>query len=276
MKTIRIMTWNLMEGAHVPARTGSAPKIDPIRLSAAQALVARVAPDILVLNEALWCEPVQGYAFDYAGAFGFKHMATSLYDGPWGNAVLSRFPFVRVDAFRIYNRSGLITAIAAPGPEHAPLQVATYHPHPSRYPHHKAADFQAVLDGMDPNLPLVITGDFNAICPSDGVDRLALARAFAAFSRSPETDSARFIDGGEAVFPVLQKHGLHDALAGCAMPTMPTALLGGSAADSGMRIDHVWVNGHLSVRRSEVLMCDEADKASDHYPLCVDLALHAL
>jgi hypothetical protein len=55
------------------------------RAKVAQTLVVGFDPDILVLNEALFCRT-------YAGLFGYPYHAASLYDDAWGNAILSRHP----------------------------------------------------------------------------------------------------------------------------------------------------------------------------------------
>ena len=59
------MSWNLLEGACQVAEDGS-PVDHPDRLVAAQALVRSYDPDILVINEALWCQPWEGHHVDYA------------------------------------------------------------------------------------------------------------------------------------------------------------------------------------------------------------------
>src|ERR1051325_5289616 len=48
--------------------------------------------DIYVLNEALYCLPHGEQVTDYGALFGFPHQAGALYDGEWGNVVLSRSP----------------------------------------------------------------------------------------------------------------------------------------------------------------------------------------
>src|SRR5262245_46251629 len=76
-----------------PARPATAP--------AAVALVRALDPDILVLNEALFCRAHAGTAVDYGGLFAFRHAAAALYDGAWGNVILSQHPITRSAELRI-------------------------------------------------------------------------------------------------------------------------------------------------------------------------------
>ena len=55
---------------------------------------------------------------------------------------------------RIYNRGGLIAIIDTPGGQ---LSVASYHPHPGRYPENKALDFGQLVGGLTG--PVIVCGD---------------------------------------------------------------------------------------------------------------------
>jgi endonuclease/exonuclease/phosphatase family metal-dependent hydrolase len=270
MTHMKIMSWNLQEGALLPSTvTGGVPGDDLSRLSAAQALVDAHAPDVLVINEALWCMPHDGHVVDYARRFGFPHAHAALYDGHWGNVILSRLPFVSRGWFNIHNRGGLLAHIDLP---QGPIVVATYHPHPSRWPHHKAEDFLQVAGQCPPGAGLVLCGDFNAISPEDHPDHRALTAAFSRFSKRPGPDSARFIDSGQSIFPMLSAAGLRDAfLPGRRSHTMPTRLIS-TNEDGRMRIDHAWVNDHVLVQSAQVCHDPLADQASDHYPLVLELS----
>ena len=263
------MSWNLLEGACQVAEDGS-PVDHPDRLVAAQALVRSNDPDILVINEALWCQPWEGRHVDYAARFGFPDSCGKLYDHHWGNVILSKHPVVACRSFDIYNRGGLLAEIATP---QGVVCVATYHPHPSRWPVNKSQDFVDVAALSTPGKPLFLCGDFNAISPEDQPDRDRLALAFARFAKDPVASSARFVDGGRAVFPRLVEAGLRDAIPSDSRGhTMPTRLVS-EVDDSRMRIDHVWVNRQVLVQAARVCHDPLADQASDHYPLIVEFSL---
>ena len=262
MADTRIMVWNILEGLHRPAREALF-TVDADRLARAQRVVSRWKPDILVLNEALWCQPHGGYHMDFAVLFGFGHSACALYDKHWGNAILSRTPLEPMEVFSIHNRGGL-TVRTASG-----LTVCTYHPHPSRRPHMRAGDYRAMLAGLSG--PLVLCGDFNALDPADGDDRAALEESFRRFSSAPERDVARFFEGGEAIFGAMDEFGLRDALpASGRRHTIPTDLLSLDKA-SAMRLDHIRINRDVCAAGGEVIEDADAELASDHRPVVADL-----
>jgi endonuclease/exonuclease/phosphatase family metal-dependent hydrolase len=241
--------------------------IDHDRLSGAQRFIAQCRPDILVLNEALWCLPHEGRYVDYANLLGFPYAAGSLYDGHWGNVILTREKPASVSHFEIYNRSGIAVRM------NCGLTFATYHPHPSRYPENKASDFAALL--AQETRPLVLCGDFNAIDPADRPDSAALARGFRRFSKNPAADVARFVDGGEAVFRVLAEAGMRDAVPPDRRDiTMPTDMLSVDKT-SGMRLDHILVSDGVEVIDAEVVHHPDAEASSDHRPMLADIRLIA-
>jgi endonuclease/exonuclease/phosphatase family metal-dependent hydrolase len=131
-RSLRLVTFNILEGFR-PMGGGDTERrlLDRQRAEAAKALVSTLAPDILVLNEALFCRLHAGRRVDYAELFAFPYGATALYDGAWGNAILSRHPISGSQELRIYNRGGLTAVIDTPEDQ---LTVASYHPHPHRYP----------------------------------------------------------------------------------------------------------------------------------------------
>jgi endonuclease/exonuclease/phosphatase family metal-dependent hydrolase len=158
---MRLVSFNILEGFR-PLAASSAERrlMDRDRAEAARTVVAELSPDILVLNEALFCRQHAGREVDYAALFGFRCAAVALYDEEWGNAILSRFPIVASSEMRIYNRGGLLATIGTPD---GALQVASYHPHPRRQPENKALDFARLVEGFTG--PALVCGDFNAFDP---------------------------------------------------------------------------------------------------------------
>jgi exodeoxyribonuclease III len=265
----RLLTYNILEGFR-PLGSSEAERrsIDRARLAAAQRLFAELAPDIVVLNEALYCDAFDGVTIDYGALLGYPHVASALYDREWGNAILSRFPILRSEETRIYNRGGLRARIALPEGE---VTVASYHPHPGREPGHKAADFAALIDGVAG--ALVLCGDFNAVSPEDAPDEARLLQGFRRFSPEPEAALARFLASGSAVFALLARHGLRDAIPPEGRRySMPTDLRSADK-DAAMRLDHIFVSGEVAVRHGEVLHHALSQLASDHHPVIADLAL---
>lgn len=268
-QALRVVAWNLLEGECRRDGPTPLPDCDPERMEAARRLLRELAPDVVILNEALWGDDTGPYRRDYAALLGFPHGAAHAYDGPWGNAIVSQWPIVATRTFGIYNRGGLVATVDTP---RGRLQVGTYHPHPSRYPQHKADDFQRLVDLFDLAIPGIIAGDFNAISPEDRIDVARLANGFSRFSARPLEDCLRFVEGGQSVFPLLATAGWTDTVREADRgATMPTRMLG-EGGDSCMRIDHAWANPRLSSAVGQVIRHPLADVASDHYPVLVEAA----
>ena len=163
--------------------------------------------DILVLNEALFCQQYKGRIVDYSRLFGFPYQSAALYDDAWGNAILSRWPILRSHQMRTRDRGGLVAMIRLPT---GGLAVASYHPHPDRNPTDKAADFVRLM--ADLSGPLIVCGDFNCVSPEDAIERPAMINAFRRFSREPEATVDQFIESGRQVFGALRGLELKDAM----------------------------------------------------------------
>lgn len=275
--TVRIVGWNFLEGG-LTAAVGQVRQRDAARWAAAQALMRRLAPDILVLNEALWCTENDGRFTNFGEEFGFPYSAADRYDAEWGNAILSRYPIVDVlhaglgDADAGEPRGWSAARLATPG---GPLWVATYHPHPQRQPRARVRDLEQLLANL--NGPAIFVGDLNAIDPADGIALEALVAQFclfqppdrAAVSAGVYEEAGRLLFGSpDGVFPRL---GWASAVVGPA-PTIPTALIR-RPGDPGFRIDHAWYNPQVGLRQAWVEQAPEADVASDHYPLVIELAV---
>lgn len=245
--------------------------LDRERADAARALVAALEPDILVLNEALFCRHHDGKAVDYGALFDFPYQVCALYDGAWGNAILSRYPVVQSSEMRIYNRGGLTAVIDTPAGRPT---VASYHPHPARYPENKALDFDRMLVGHQAE-PLIVCGDLNCINPADAIDREQLVEAFRRFAPDAETAVDRLIESGRQVFGTLGELGLHDAIPPAGRHySIPTDLLSLDKR-SAVRIDHILANDGIEILDGAVVHSPESNRASDHHPVFLRFRLRA-
>ena len=72
LRPLRLVSFNILEGFR-PLQGGGAEHrhLDRQRAEAARSVVGDLDPDILVLNEALFCRTHAGATIDYAGLFGF-------------------------------------------------------------------------------------------------------------------------------------------------------------------------------------------------------------
>jgi len=269
--SLRLASYNLLEGLRpIGPGPGERRQLDRQRTEAARSVVLELSPEVLVLNEALFCQQYRGHVIDYGRLFGFPYQAAALYDNAWGNVVLSRHPILRSHEMKTEGRGGVVALIDAPI---GTFTVASYHPHPSRNPSDKAADFERLVAGLEG--PLIVCGDLNCISPADVIDRDALIVAFRRFARDPEATLAQFIESGRQVFGALAKFGLEDAI-----PLMgrrysiPTDLISLDKS-SGMRIDHILANRAIVVGGGEVVHSAQTNRASDHHPVVLDFHLRS-
>jgi len=266
---MRLVSFNILEGfSPVPSDKTERRLLDRERAIAAKTVVSDLNPDILVLNEALFCRSHTGKMVNYADLFAFPYETAALYDGAWGNVILSRHQIVRSREFRIYNRGGLVATINTPTGQ---LTVASYHPHPHRYPENKALDFTQLI--ADVTGPLIVCGDLNCISPEDEIDRYQLIESFRSFSDDADVAVDRFINSGKLVFASLAKLGLNDAVPSTGRRySIPTDLINLDKS-SGMRIDHILANDAIDVITGEVVHSEASNRASDHHPVMVEFRM---
>jgi len=259
-KSLRLVSFNILEGFRpISPSIRERRLLDRARVDAARAVIAGLSPDILVLNEALFCRHFAGRAVDYGCLFDFPFQSVALYDDAWGNAILSRCPIVNSQEMRIYNRGGLV--------------VASYHPHPARYPENKALDFTRLVEGVTG--AIFVCGDLNCISPQDHTNRGQLVEAFRNFSPNPEIAVDQFIESGKRVFSALAKLGFTDAVpASGRRYSIPTDLINPDKS-SAMRIDHILANDAIEIVGGEVVQNAASNRASDHHPVVVEFRIRA-
>jgi endonuclease/exonuclease/phosphatase family metal-dependent hydrolase len=266
---LRLLSFNILEGLRpLGSPLGERRQLDRKRTQAAQDLVATLHPDMLVLNEALFCSPFDGHHVEFARLFDFPHVAAALYDGPWGNAILSRLPIASTREWRIPGRGGLIVVVDTPGGR---MTLASYHPHPHRMPESKALDFIDFI--RDVEGPAIICGDLNCINPEDELDRDELIVAFRSFSSRPEWAVDQFIKSGRLVFASLKHLGFMDAIPGSGRRhSIPTDLINTNKV-SAIRIDHILANREIEIVAGEVVHSPASNLASDHHPVMLDFRI---
>jgi exodeoxyribonuclease-3 len=258
--TVRFLTWNIRTG-------GSGGRLD-----AAVTLLRRERPDLLALQE------LRGFPGrrmrEVAGALGMTpFLARSVFGQ--SVAVLVRPPLRIVDwsgvRWRLHHAAAAIRVPTTAGQ----LTVVSTHLNAlSPYRRLREARFLAARYRPAKG-PVVLAGDLNSLDPgTDHTERLAAisgpyrrrhlaadgtadTRAIAAFT------AAGFMD----LWPVA---GQGDGL------TVPTTRGGGHEfSAAGMRLDYVLASPGVAARaaHARVLRGDEAEYASDHYPLAADLDL---
>jgi exodeoxyribonuclease III len=266
--TLRLMTWNV--------KTGGIDRGRRDRFPAIAAVLHRVRPDILALQELRGFDRHGGRRMrELASAVGMTaQLASSIFGQPV--AVLVRPPLRMVARTSVRWRLHHAAAIAVVPMDAGPLTVVSTHLNPvSAERRRREARWLAARYSSRTGL-VVLAGDLNALDPgSDHADELArlatgcrrrhLAADGVADTRAIAAFAARgFID----VWPVVG-HG-----DGRTAPTTE----GGGAEFSGMRLDYVLATDPVAGRARDayVVRGGDAEHASDHYPVVLDLHLAAV
>jgi len=78
-QTLRLVSYNLLEGLRpIASPVRERRHFDRARVEAARAVVDGLRPDVLVLNEALFCQEHRGRVVDYSRLFGFPYLSSAL------------------------------------------------------------------------------------------------------------------------------------------------------------------------------------------------------
>lgn len=255
------MTWNV--------KTGGVDRNGPDRLDAIIAVITGQRPDILALQELKYFgNDHQARLRKLAGAIGMTpHFAASGFGLPV--AVLVRPP-VRITA-RSHIRVGMHHAAAGVVVPTAtgPLTVVSTHLNP--YSANKRRREARRLARCYVTDRTVLAGDLNTLDP--------VTDHAAAVERLPEQFRRRHLrpDGRVDTRPVqeLLAAGLTDLwpVAGQGDGLTAPTTRGGGHEFSGMRLDYVLGTAAVAGNASEmrVVRGDEAEYASDHYPVTVRL-----
>ena len=257
---MRFMTWNI--------RTGGGDRLDAITT-----VIARVAPDVLALQELRgWDRSYQRRANEVADALGMSaHLTPSLFGQPV--AVLVRHPG-RITAragvrWRLHHAAAAVDVLTDRGP----LTVVSTHLNPfSPYRRMREARRLAALHASADRM-VVLSGDLNALDPwtdhTDRIDRLPELYRKRHLRSDATVDTRTIASFAAAGFTDLWRAGGRGE--GLTAPTTQ----GGGKEFSGMRLDYVLATAPVAALAGAVRVVtgDEAEYASDHYPVVADLDL---
>ncbi len=258
--TVRFLTWNIRTG-------GSGGRLDAV-----VSLLRRESPDILALQE------LRGFPGrrmrEVAGALGMTpFLARSVFGQ--SVAVLVRPPLRIVDwsgvRWRLHHAAAAVRVPTTAGQ----LTVVSTHLNAiSPYRRLREARFLAARYRPGKG-PVLLAGDLNSLDPGpDHTGRLAaLSGPYRRRHTTPDGTAdtraiAAFTDAG--FVDLWAKAGTGDG------HTVPTTRGGGHEfSATGMRLDYLMASPSVAARaaHARVLRGAEAEYASDHYPLAVDLDL---
>ncbi|MEV4702188.1 endonuclease/exonuclease/phosphatase family protein [Actinoplanes sp. NPDC049316] len=259
--TLSLLTWNIKTG-------GGGGRLDGI-----VALLARRRPDVVALQELRDFQRHDGQRMrEVAAALGMEpFLAPSVFGQPV--AVLVRPPLTIAGRsavrWRLHHAAAAVTVPTGAGP----LTVVSTHLNPFRA-YRRLREARWLAHRYRGPLT-VITGDLNSLDPhtahSERLARLPALYRRRHLGRDGRPDTRAIAAFAEAGFVDLWRSaGSGDGL------TVPTTRGGGHEfSNAGMRLDYLLARPELAsrARDARVVRGDEAEWASDHYPLRVELDL---
>ena len=254
------MTWNI--------RTGGDDRLDAIT-----AVIARAAPDVLALQELRgWDRSYRRRMNEVADTLGMTvHLAPSLFGQPV--AVLVRPPGRITARATVRWRLHHAAAGVVVSTDRGPLTVVSTHLNPvSPYRRMREARWLAARYASADRLVL-LAGDLNALDPwtdhTERMHRLPEPYRRRHLHRDGTVDTRTIASFAAAGFIDLWRAG--GSGEGLTAPTTQ----GGGKEFSGMRLDYVLASSPAAALAGAVRVVtgDEAEYASDHYPVIADLAL---
>jgi endonuclease/exonuclease/phosphatase family metal-dependent hydrolase len=247
------------------------------RLEAAQKLIKKENPDILILNEACFgAENKTKILMDYKKIFDFPYYSYAQAEPreyEWGSALLSKYPIVNAE-----NLSEPLKPLlrAQVNIKEVPLYLDIAHPHPDNSNQEKDKFFKRILESRNKDKNYILAGDFNSLSPEDKYNREKLIRGFKTFDKNPEQSVNNLMEGKTIQY--LLSHGLVDTHRKIHKKfvesdyTMPTDFLSKNK-ESAMRIDYIFCSPDIKIKDAGIIRSKEAEKASDHYPVYADLEI---
>ncbi len=159
--SLRVMTYNIHQGFDLSGRPGLEGVAEAIEAEQAQIVGLQEVPRGWVVNGSVDALSWLAQRLGMHAAWG------PAADPFWGNAILSRYPIVRVEnapmpdnADILFDRAYLVVTIEVGGKQ---LQVvATHLHHVQRERQHRLPQVRALIEGVDWSRPTILLGDLNA------------------------------------------------------------------------------------------------------------------
>jgi len=267
---IKIMHYNILHGFHKPEVLPFDPpyELNKDRLKATQEVTRVENPDVLVLTEACFGvgdEKDKGIKMDYGKLFSFPYYIFARRgDYEWGSAILSKYPILNLNNNKRGMRHYAEAILDFNG---SPLTLGVSHPHPDLSEDEKLQYFKEVVPAKLPKR-YILAGDFNSISDQDKYDRDEMIKGFRSFAENPELVVDEMLN--RKVLPYLRSIGLVDSYKSTHPDgldyTIPTDYLSKDKR-SGMRMDFIMCSPDFLVEDAYVVKNQNAEKASDHYPV---------
>jgi len=265
MTTLRVMTYNILEGAKD-------------RLDVVAAVVRAADPDVLGVTEANGFDDAKRLR-DVEKAFGMKAVLGRAKSG-FHVAIFTKSAWTVESSgpeFYPFFHAALWAKLRLDKDRHFTAVVAHLNPFS---PDERLAEVRALCRHAAPGEKAVLMGDFNCMAPGDDIDASVL--------ELPRNILARFIkEAGDPVefdrreIALAEWAGFEDVYRKL-QPKKPGWTLMttrfGAALRSRMRIDYLLATSGLARRAvtAEVIETHESRRASDHYPLMAEFDLRGM
>ncbi len=267
---MRVMTYNILYGCH--ERSGSSFIYQPARAAAVREVVLAEAPDVLGVTEAVFCGPRGRHLLhDFSSMFDMPHVFFGGDEGDWTSCLVSRYPIVEATRIPLggspsgIEMSAIRAAIDVDGRR---WRFDLVHPSPHIT---EAARVEAFRPLFAPTTePRVIFGDFNALSDEDPYTHESLVADMQGRTADPAATATIMLD--RQLLAATRAAGFRDTLPSAARThTIPSHLPRPANQGARLRIDYVLVSDGIEAMNARVIQSDTADRASDHYPVVVDL-----
>lgn len=265
MKSVRVMTYNVYQGG------GD-------RFSYIKELISKVKPDVLAIQEACdwdqsgrFLEVLDLLGFDRDNCWYLKSNARSTSGRIYDMAFFSKYPIETKEYFNNQDKVWHSLGFAVLNIENARIGLVMAHLSP------KSEDWRLVEVNQinqilkeNINLPLLLLGDLNSLSDQDPYDSLQ--------EKLQKEEIIKF--GVPPRFEVVNKFinaGWIDKLPDLYYPQNPLQITVSEQADDkdhlDLRLDYIMINKVLvkSILKYQIIRDKIALKASDHYPVAVDL-----
>lgn len=252
---MRIMTYNILEGA-------------ADRTSEVVDVINKAKPDVLLINEAnnfdLNDDQILHSFADLVGLPNFYLDKDN--DPSYHVAIFSKVPFIKIQVLKPVLR-GMISGTLPYDSES--ITIVALHLNPFSEDE-RIKEVRLLLNIIQKEPRLVVMGDFNALSANDIFTDKQLQSL-------PESFKNKFAKHGALqydVYEFLAGYGLIDIAlqAGDLGSTIPTQI--GNTAHPPVRLDRALVSPSLAphVTHYEVIKNISTSRASDHYPVVIDIS----
>lgn len=235
----------------------------------AQKIIERENPDILILNEAYFeSKNKSKILMDYQKIFKFPFYAHGNYNNGlisfWGNALLSKYPIIKIENENKRFMGILKTQIKVED-KIINLDVTHVPPMPLLNNREQKMMIKQILKTKKKNY--ILTGDFNSLSPEDDYDKIKMINVWSKFTKNTKNlikemlkrDAIKFILSKKLIDTYKSKNKNFNF-------TIPTNLLSKNKS-SGIRIDYIFCSRDFKIIDSGIIKDKLTEKTSDHYPI---------